>query len=318
MAEVEKFDIDGTLYDVSDPTARAAASAASTAASNAQATANGKLSDAPSDGKQYLRKNGAWAETEAPGPSLPTGGTIGQVLAKNSDTDGDAGWYNLRHLPSDKWYLPDGIVESDVIAAYQFVNRLNEAEALLNINDGTEYPLSKVLGTETWYLDKGFYIPATSNAGLNNASLAGQYENMMSAAFGYSGARTDGESAPGIMPSNTRVLELAMYTNTDTGKPGMSAYSGTAAYLTVSFSTNGVLAGNWKNPPQMYRDGAALSLSQSGNMFTNGRGKIIGHFKAGGTYSSCYITAMVIYNVTLTASQHLELSDNIRALGGIV
>ena len=62
MAEAEKFNIDGTWYDISDPTARTAATAASTAASNAQTTANSKLSDAPSNGKQYARKDGAWAE----------------------------------------------------------------------------------------------------------------------------------------------------------------------------------------------------------------------------------------------------------------
>ena len=312
MADASKITVNGETYNVKDPTTRDAASAA-------QTTANLKLSDAPSDGKEYLRKNGAWAEPSGGGGSgVPDGGTTGQVLAKRSNTDGDAGWYSLRHLPSDKWYLPDGILESDVIAAYQFVNRLDEAEALLNINDGAEYPLSKVLGTEAWSADKGFYIPGTRNAGLDNASLAGQYTNMLSAAFGYSGASTNGNSAPGIMPSSTRVLELATYTSSGgyTGKPAISAYSGTAAYLAGSFSTNGVLAGNWANPPLMYRDGAAVSLSQSGNIYANGRGKIFGHLDYSGSYSSCYITALVIYKVVLNASQHLELSDNIRALGG--
>ena len=63
MAEAEKFNIDGTWYDVSDPTARAAAS-------NAQTTANSKLSDAPSDGMQYVRKNGAWAEAATGGSDI--------------------------------------------------------------------------------------------------------------------------------------------------------------------------------------------------------------------------------------------------------
>lgn len=310
MADAKKFKIGGTWYYVKDETARTAASAA-------QTTANGKLSDAPSNGKQYARKDGTWSEVEATGSGVPDGGMIGQVLAKRSNTDGDAGWYSLRHLPSDKWYLPDGILESDVIAAYQFVNRLDEAEALLNVNDGTEYPLSKVLGTEAWYLDKGFYIPGTQNAGLGNSSLAGQYTNILSAAFGYSGANTPDSMGAGIMVHSSRVLELSAYTSIYTGKPGMSAYSGEAAYLAGSFNTNGVLAGNWENPPQMYRNGAAVSLSQSGNIYPSGRGKIFGHMNSRGTFSSCYITALVFYNVTLSASQHLQLSDNIHALGGI-
>ena len=310
MADASMITVNGETYNVKDPTARNAASAA-------QTTANGKLSDAPSDGKEYLRKNGAWTEPSGGGGSgVPDGGTTGQVLAKRSDADGDAGWYSLRDLPKNKWYLLDGITESNVIAAYQFVDQADETAALANINDGTSYLLSKVLGTETWSADKGFYIPGTRNAGLGNASLAGQYANMLSAAFGYSGANTPSSMGAGIMVHSSRALELATYTNTYTGKPVISAYSGTAAYLAGSFNTNGVLAGNWANPPLMYHDGAAVSLSQSGNIYASGRGKIFGHLNEGGTYSSCYITALVFYNVTLSASQHLELSDNIRALGG--
>lgn len=70
MADFKKIKIGSTWYYAKDETARTAANAASTAASNAQttasnaqATANSKLSDAPSDGKQYLRKDGAWVES---------------------------------------------------------------------------------------------------------------------------------------------------------------------------------------------------------------------------------------------------------------
>lgn len=48
MADVSKINVNGTDYNVKDATARA--------------TAASKLSDAPSDGKEYARKNGAWAE----------------------------------------------------------------------------------------------------------------------------------------------------------------------------------------------------------------------------------------------------------------
>ena len=63
MADFSKVTVNGTTYNVKDPTARNAASAA-------QTTANGKLSDAPSDGKQYLRKNGAWVEPAASGSGI--------------------------------------------------------------------------------------------------------------------------------------------------------------------------------------------------------------------------------------------------------
>ena len=62
MADVSKINVNGTDYNVKDATARTAASAA-------QTTANSKLSDAPSDGKEYARKNGAWAEVSGGGGS---------------------------------------------------------------------------------------------------------------------------------------------------------------------------------------------------------------------------------------------------------
>ena len=55
---------------------------------------------------------------------LPSGGTIGQILAKKSSTSGDVGWYDVDNLPIDKWYLTDGITENNVLAAFKFVHRL--------------------------------------------------------------------------------------------------------------------------------------------------------------------------------------------------
>jgi len=63
MADFSKVTVNGTTYNVKDATARTAASAA-------QTTANSKLSDAPSDGKQYGRKDGAWVEAASGGGIL--------------------------------------------------------------------------------------------------------------------------------------------------------------------------------------------------------------------------------------------------------
>ena len=51
-----------------------------------------KLEDAPEDGKQYGRKNGAWAEIEASGggTGLPDGGAVGDML--ENDAPGSAVW----------------------------------------------------------------------------------------------------------------------------------------------------------------------------------------------------------------------------------
>lgn len=55
MADVSKINVNGTDYTIKDATART--------------TAASKLSDAPSDGKEYARKNGAWAEVSGGGGS---------------------------------------------------------------------------------------------------------------------------------------------------------------------------------------------------------------------------------------------------------
>lgn len=53
MADASKITVNGETYNVKDPTARN--------------IANAKLSDAPSDGVEYVRKNGTWA--------VPSGGS---------------------------------------------------------------------------------------------------------------------------------------------------------------------------------------------------------------------------------------------------
>lgn len=265
------------------------------------------------NGTEYNIKD---TEARNQGPSLPTGGTIGQVLAKNSDTNGDAGWYNLRHLPSDKWYLPDGILESDVVIAYQFVNRLDEAEALININEGTEYPLSKIGGV-TWNATKGLYIPTGGGNGITNSTLNSLYQNFFSAAFGYSDFDAlGGNAGPGFLFSSNKVLRLKSYANNGYSLQDAIVFNGTG-YLCGGTSVNGVLSGNWMTPPSIYRNGENLSISSSFTPGTSGYNKFFGHFDDGGHYTSCYISAIVVYNIILSPSQHLQLSNNIHALGGI-
>ena len=280
--------------------------------------------DALSDGKEYVRKNGAWAESSGGGSGLPAGGTIGQVLAKRSNTDGDAGWYNLRHLPTDKWYLPDGIVESDVIAAYQFVNRLDEAEALININDGVKYGLSKV-GNPSWTSERGFYFNAsTAGNGLDNSTIrAMSPENIVSAVFGFSGLQTTGSAgAGGFGISKNHCIQLRMY-GANTGyinKIGINQnYNTEFAYINSQLHDWGVVGGNWyASTSELYYNGQLQSLTTPDRAFNNVTyTSIIGQINTTSNKAPFYITAVVLLRVTLNASQHLQLSDNIIALGGI-
>ena len=98
---------------------------------------------------------------------LPSGGTIGQVLAKKSSTSGDVGWYNVDALPIDKWYLTDGITENNVLAAFKFVHRLNDDQALTQVNEknlvngSTPIKLS-TSGSPVRNNDTGYYVPFNS------------------------------------------------------------------------------------------------------------------------------------------------------------
>lgn len=56
----------------------------------------GGIPDAPIDGKYYARKDADWEEVVN---DLPTGGTTGQVLKKDSNTDYDVVWANDEGIP---------------------------------------------------------------------------------------------------------------------------------------------------------------------------------------------------------------------------
>ena len=46
-----------------------------------------------------------FVEEEEPGPSLPAGGSAGQALVKNSDTEGDASLQDIVALPNHRSYV---------------------------------------------------------------------------------------------------------------------------------------------------------------------------------------------------------------------
>lgn len=100
---------------------------------------------------------------------IPSGGKIGQVLAKSSSESGAVNWYDLNKLPYDKWYLSEGMIESNVIAAYKFIGGVSETEALKPVNENKDYSLTKYSDITTWSSSEGFYIPA--KGGLNNTDL---------------------------------------------------------------------------------------------------------------------------------------------------
>ena len=278
------------------------------------------VDDAPNNNKQYARQNGAWTEvTGGGGSGVPAGGLTGQVLAKASDDDGDAVWCWPGRYPSDKWYLPDGIQESQVLAAYQFVNRNSEAEALININNGEEYVLTKS-GSVTWNAEKGFYIPpAQAKAGLNNATLVTLANNVLGAAFGFSDSSIEtGSFRIGGIGLNT--YRRLLLTDATSGPSYIKAptinysTSSTSLYCSSGLISSGVLACNFSVPNEMYIDGVYQSLSSKGNMDSNTpNNTVIGQANTT-TTRSFYVQAVVFYTTRLSAAQHLQLANNINTL----
>ncbi len=312
MSEFKKFKAsDGVWYDVKDATARARNVPAGGTAGQALLKASGTDYDA------------VWGDVAK---SLPEGGEIGQVLAKKSSLSDEVGWYSIHHLPTDKWYLPTGIQESQVLAAYQFVGRSSEAEALININDGTEYALSKYLGTETWNSETGFYIPATQSAGLNNTALIKMYSSVYSAAFGFSGldTNTSVNRLCGGIRLNGQYRQLILRghaVNWNWSNAFMMNYSSSSStiYKASSLYADGVLAANWSSNSEMFYNGEQMSLTKLAAMGADGTSWVIGQYyvtNSAAPHVPFYVTALVFFTTALSASQHLELSDNIKALGG--
>ena len=244
-------------------------------------------------------------------------GTIGKVVVR---------LYPAMYGYSPRaWWLPDGITEDQVIAAYQFVDRESEADALININEGTAYGLAKVNNTELWNRETGFYIPGEAGAGLDNSQLRQMYKDLSCAVFGYSGAIVTGSHAiGGVIWTYRRALELRGFgTGTVYQRSTINQNNGgvVQTYVSPTIQTSGILGGNWLSTSEMYKDGEQVTLASGTSYNTNhNRTAVIGQVGTSGSsfdISPFYVTAVVFYNTALTASQHAELAENIRNLGGI-
>jgi hypothetical protein len=93
------------------------------------------------------------------------------ITLLNNNNNMQSRYAGIFSFNANPWWLPIGILPSNVIAAYQFKGVASEADALLNQNNPATYPLTKVGSTVTWNQSTGFYIPATNGYGLNNANI---------------------------------------------------------------------------------------------------------------------------------------------------
>jgi len=227
-----------------------------------------------------------------------------------------AGIYQVRQAP---WWLPTGIVSSNVIAAYQFKGAIDEANALLNVNDTSTYPLTKVGSTVTWNQSTGFYIPATLGYGLNNASITSfssvfarfsdaangdYYSVIVSPALGYTLMAKAAYDYGGGKYRNS--VGIADYTS----NPGTGYYGAT-------YYSYGVLGWN-RDSRLVYVNGVSQSLTGFENAYiANPTYILIGQGRTSTAITSLAaynLQAVVFYNTQLTADQVVQLSSSMAAL----
>lgn len=267
---------------------------------------------------------------------IPSGGTIGQVLAKRSSESGSLGWYDFDKLPYDKWYLADGLNEGNVLAAYAFKNAANETSALLNINEYNSYPLMKSSTGITWSKSDGFFIP--SNQFLNNEALYNL--NPVSAVFkfdsignrthtiGLHGHIVNGDDRTGvavfinqayaIQSYSGRVLPyFGVWSETGYGQPRYgwnSTIETQAGTLGVTF--NGI------NLPAIYFNGTAIAMQRTidDQEITSSppvrNVKLIGgnpEYYGVAASTTFRIKSAVFFNVAISANQHRQIANQMNS-----
>lgn len=219
---------------------------------------------------------------------------------------------------SNPWWLPTGIVSSNVIAAYQFKGAVDEANALLNVNNANVYPLSKV-GTSTWNKNNGFTFAGGVN-GLTNSSLT----TFNTVIVSYSNVETSGSNVVTLI-SPRQLYTLYAKAGYDTPPAyykktiGASYGSNELRYSNI-IASNGIVA--WtKNSASdigtLYYNGTTIgSLTGAGGAYKDSSyatiGSSIPHSLL--AYSGSTIQAVAFYNTLLTAAQIVELTASMQNL----
>ena len=254
---------------------------------------------------------------------IPSGGKIGQVLAKKSSESASVDWYDINRLPYDKWYLCDGVLEDNVVAAYRFTGVASLEAAIQNINSNGDYPL-KAVGV-TWDTDKGFYFPAKINCYITNSDLTSKAPLINACIFKYSGIPNGDVVTAAVGLTNTTPAKLlttktgTYYNNTNNNTQRYYYFawvSISSKHMAVSYN-DGVLGCNWTDGSVWY-NGLSQSMSGGYNGMFNARWQYNRVFTTSSstefTLGNMYLSAIVFYNIKLTDAQHLTLANQINLL----
>ena len=233
----------------------------------------------------------------------------------------------------NKWWIVDGILDENVIAAYRFSGVGSMSDALRDQAhpDDDTYILSPWDNNVSWGTDTGFTIPATNNqkTGLNSNNLNNQASTIKAAAVRYEGFGGNSSKRCGLIcitPSDRSLYANSWGRSTNQGVYGGSCHGiavGNYVAEDVPLKGAAVIGANFDAKNPMYLDGVQLvtsAYSRSGvdfgftNPTTIGQGGFGANWNmlSGSTYR---ILSAVFYNVALNDdSQWVALTRNMQSI----
>jgi hypothetical protein len=252
---------------------------------------------------------------------IPSGGKIGQVLAKKSSESAAVDWYDWYGLPTDGWYLVNGITEENVIAAWRFKGAASKEDALTNDNSGGELYILGASENVQWSAAKGLYFPSKANEYINNTEFLSKYANsIITVVFGYSDLKTGSYASGG--PTLIKAGNISLLAKGANSASSIYYNSSINTKVASTTHTDGVLAGDFSNVKLFYNGVSQSLIEKSGShttvpsretdwvyprVFTNPK-------NASWNISYIYVTALIFYNCTLTDSQHIEIANKVKTL----
>jgi len=226
-----------------------------------------------------------------------------------------AGVYEVRQAP---WWLPSGISESDVLAAYQFKDAISETYSYYNLVNSSAYLLSKNNAGVTWTIDKGVFIPAIRAAG-----LTGFNQGYVTCAIRFSDVDVNANTEIGLTSPIDNYYLMAKIANGYTTSivyykvPGF--HKDANRYRSNESMSSGVLGYTW-SLGKLYQNGqlkstTTIALSGSSTKYPVSIGNATAQgTPADRTMGTVYIQAAVFYNVALSDAQHVELAEKMNAI----
>lgn len=240
------------------------------------------------------------------------------ITLLNNNNNMQSRYAGIFSFSANPWYLPTGILPSNVIAAYQFKGAQSEAEALQNQNNLAALNLAKTGSNVTWNQATGFYIPGVRQAGLNQAGIS----SFTTVAIRFSGIDSGNSAAGLVAPANGYLLMAKGHVNNIDYIKGPTFTPATGAGQTVYNGNNLIQEGTVayvRDSYALYANGAQQSLS---NRAWNGSDTFfavtIGHgtrlYNQNPSFQAINIQAVAFYNNTLTPAQVVELTNSMNAL----